>query len=36
MNGGPISYGSKKQGVVALYSTEVEYMAFNLVIQEVT
>ena len=36
LNGGPISHGSKKQAVVALLSTEAEYVALSLAAQEAT
>lgn len=35
LNGGSISYGSKKQAVVALSSTKTEYMALSLAAQKV-
>ena len=36
LNGGPISYASKKQAIVALSSTEAEYVALNLAVREAT
>ena len=36
LNGGPISHGSKKQAVVALLSTEAEYVALSLAAREAT
>lgn len=36
LNGGPISYGSKKQAVVALSLTEAEYVALSLAAREAT
>lgn len=36
LNGGPISYASKKQAVVALPSTEAEYVALSLAAREAT
>ena len=35
LNGVPISYASKKQAVIALSSTEAEYIALNLAAREV-
>ena len=36
LNGGPISYTSKKQTVIALLSTEAKYIAFSLAAREAT
>ena len=36
LNGGPISYASRKQAVVALSSTEAEYVALSLAAREAT
>ncbi len=36
LNGGPISYGSKKQAVIVLSSTKAEYVALSLAAQEAT